>query len=101
MCSQFGHSGLFTLELPALLADNTIFELPGMLDSGERSLPFGRLVKSGWLILAPILNAILFLNTGSLKTYLASLYIHRFQRFKNKYNVFKDIVNLLIFALLD
>ena len=36
MCSKFGQSVLFTLE--------TIFDLLGMLDSGERSLPFGRLV---------------------------------------------------------
>ena len=44
MCSKFGQSGLFTLVLPALIAENTIFDLLGILDSGERSLPFGRLV---------------------------------------------------------
>ena len=44
MCSKFGQSGLFTLELPALIAGKTIFDLLGMLDSGDQSLPFGRLV---------------------------------------------------------
>ena len=33
------------LELPALIAEKTIFDLLSMLDSGERSLPFGRLVQ--------------------------------------------------------
>ena len=33
MCSKFGKSGLFTLELPALIAEKTIFDLLGMLDS--------------------------------------------------------------------
>ena len=37
-------SGLFTLEFLALIAENTIFDFLGMLDSGERALPFGRLV---------------------------------------------------------
>ena len=31
-CLKFGQSGLFTLELPALIAENTIFYLLGMLD---------------------------------------------------------------------
>ena len=39
--SKFGHSGLFSLALPALIAEKTIFDLLGMLDSRERSLPFG------------------------------------------------------------
>ena len=43
-CSKFGQSGLFTSKLPALIAEKTIFDLLGMLDSGELSLPFGRLV---------------------------------------------------------
>ena len=34
----------WTLKLPDLIAEKTIFDLLGMLDSGERSLPFGRLV---------------------------------------------------------
>ena len=38
MCSNFGQSGLFTLELPALIAKKTIFDLLSMLDSGKRSL---------------------------------------------------------------
>ena len=37
---------------------------------------------------------------GSLKTYLASLYIYRFQRIKYKYNVCFSL-NLLIYALPD
>ena len=41
---KFGKSGLFTLELPALIAEKNIFDLLCMLDSGEQSLPFGRLV---------------------------------------------------------
>ena len=44
MCSKFGQSGLFTLELSALIAEKTIFDLLGMLDSGERLLLFGQLV---------------------------------------------------------
>ena len=40
MCSKFGQSGLFTLELPALIAEKTIFDHLGMLDSGERLLSF-------------------------------------------------------------
>ena len=40
MCSKFGQSGLFTLDLPALIAEKTIFDLLGMLNSGEPSLPF-------------------------------------------------------------
>ena len=44
LCLKFGHCGLFTLELPALFPENTIFDLLDMLDSGEISLPFGRLV---------------------------------------------------------
>ena len=40
MFSKFGQSGLFTLELPALIAEKIIFDLLGMLDSGEPSLPF-------------------------------------------------------------
>ena len=47
-CSKFGQSGLFTLALPASIAEKTIFYSLCMLDSGERSLSFGRLVlKSG------------------------------------------------------
>ena len=53
MCSKFCHSGLFTLELPALIGEKTIVDLQGILDSGERSLPFGRLVcfceQTQWL----------------------------------------------------
>ena len=44
MCSKFGQSALFTLELLASIAEKTIFDLLGMLDSGERLLPFWRLV---------------------------------------------------------
>ena len=33
------------MEVPALIAEKTIFDLLGMLDSGERSLPFGRFVS--------------------------------------------------------
>ena len=36
--------GLFTLELPALISEKTIFDLLGMLDSGERSCPLGDLL---------------------------------------------------------
>ena len=43
-CSKFDQSWLFTLKLPALIAEKTIFDLLGVLDSGERSLPFWRLV---------------------------------------------------------
>ena len=43
---EFGLSGLFTLELPALIAEKTIFDLLAMLNSGEQSLLFGRLVIS-------------------------------------------------------
>ena len=43
---KFGQSGLFTSEFPALIAEKTIFELLGMLNSGEQSLPFVRLVFS-------------------------------------------------------
>ena len=32
------------MKLPALIAEKTIFDLLGMLDSGERPLAFGRLV---------------------------------------------------------
>ena len=52
-CSKFGQSGLFTLELPALIVEMTTFDLLGMLDSDERLLPFGRLVminsESAWI----------------------------------------------------
>ena len=44
LCSEFGQSGLFILEFLALIAEKTIFDLLGMLDSGERALPFGRLL---------------------------------------------------------
>ena len=44
MYSKFGQRGLFTLELLAFIAEKIIFDLQGMLDSGERSLPFERLV---------------------------------------------------------
>ena len=44
MCSKFSQSGLFTLELPTLIAEKTIFDLLGMLDLGERSLLFGRFI---------------------------------------------------------
>ena len=43
---MFGQSGLFTFELPALIAEKTILDLLGMLDSGERSLIFGQLISS-------------------------------------------------------
>ena len=33
-CSNFGQCGLFALELPALIAEKTIFDILGMLDSG-------------------------------------------------------------------
>ena len=46
LCSKFGQSGLFTLELPAWITRNTIFYFLGMLDSGEQSLPFGRLFSN-------------------------------------------------------
>ena len=48
MCSKFSQSGLFTMELPALIAAKTIFDLLGMLDSGERLLSFGWLVCQNW-----------------------------------------------------
>ena len=35
------------LELPALIAEKTIFDL-GILDSGERLLPFGQLVMENY-----------------------------------------------------
>ena len=35
---------IFTLELPALIAEKTIRDLLGMLDSNERLLTFGRRV---------------------------------------------------------
>ena len=44
MGSNFGQSGLFTSELPALIAEKTIFGILGILDSGDQSLPFGRFV---------------------------------------------------------
>ena len=53
MCSKFGQSGLFTLKLPALIAEKTIFDFLGMLDSVERSLPFGRLVYQLWTVEDP------------------------------------------------
>ena len=42
--SKFGQSGPFPLELPALIAEKAIFDRLGMLNSGERSLLFGRLI---------------------------------------------------------
>ena len=48
--SKFGPSGLFTLELHALIAEKTIFDLLGMLDSGEQyfhlQIPVFRCVDS-------------------------------------------------------
>ena len=41
MWSKFGQSELFTVELPNLIAEKTIFDLLGMLNSGEQSFPFG------------------------------------------------------------
>ena len=38
MCSKFCQSGLFTLELPALIAEETIFDLVGMLPFGRFSI---------------------------------------------------------------
>ena len=37
---------LVTLELPTLIAEKIIFDLLGMLDSGERMLLFGQLVTN-------------------------------------------------------
>ena len=45
-CSKLGQSGLFTSGLPALIAENTIFDRLCMLYSDEWLLLFGRLVKT-------------------------------------------------------
>ena len=63
--SKFGQCGLFTLELSALIAEKTIFDLLGMLDLGEQLLPFGRHVYHG-----------LFLN----KIYAVLSFLIKYQR---------------------
>ena len=61
--SKFGQSELFTLELPASIAEKTIFDHLGMLDSGEGSVPFGRFVIlinsycQQWCISRPVVTS--------------------------------------------
>ena len=44
-CSKFGQSGLFTLELPALIAEKTIFDILGLLNSGDHDCTLGDLLS--------------------------------------------------------
>ena len=65
MCSKFDHSGLFSLELPALIAEKTIFDLLGILDSGERLLPFGRLVYENTVLSTAVqCNVVGYIDNG-------------------------------------
>ena len=60
--SKFDHGGLLTLEIPALVAS----DLLGMFDSGERSLPFGRLVDFLLLIAQKTVSKLILHHMGKM-----------------------------------